>query len=100
MKRSLLSMLFAGAMLASSACAAGYGRAYVAVPPPALRYEAVGVAPGPGFVWVGGYWRPSAGRHEWVAGYWGRPPRARAVWIAPRYENRGGRYYFRRGYWR
>ena len=100
MKRTLLTALFAGAMLASSACAGGYGSAYVAVPPPPLRYEVVGVGPGPGFVWISGYWSPAGGRHAWVPGYWGRPPRARAVWITPRYEQRAGRYYFRRGYWR
>jgi hypothetical protein len=98
MKRTLLSLLFVGTMFAATGCAVGY--AYVSVPPPPLRYEAYGPAPGPGFAWVGGYWNYAGGRYVWAPGYWGRPPRARAVWIAPRYEARGGRYYFRRGFWR
>ena len=35
-------------------------------------------------------------RYAWHAGYWARPPYARAYWVAPRYF--GHRYY--RGYWR
>ena len=44
-------------------------------------YAAVRPAyPGPGYVWVDGYWDRNYGRNVWVAGYWTRP--------APRYEER------------
>ncbi|SRR5258706_16437145 len=101
MKRSLMSTIFAiGTMFAATGCAGGYYSGYVSVPPPPIRAEYYGAAPGPGFVWVGGYWNWSGGRYAWRPGYWGRPPRARAVWVAPAWEPRGGRYHFRRGYWR
>jgi len=69
-------------------------------PPPPDRVEVVGVAPGPGFVWVGGYWVWRGGVHAWVPGTWRRPPYPGAVWIAPRWHRRYGRYYFREGHWR
>lgn len=70
---------------------------YYAPPPVAPRvYYARPVAPGPGYVWINGYYYPSAGRYAWRAGYWTRPPYVGARWYAPRYH--GGRYYH--GYWR
>ena len=38
----------------------------------------IGVAPTPGWIWIGGYWNWVGGRHEWVPGRWqaGRPGRA------------------------
>ncbi|HEV8689869.1 MAG TPA: hypothetical protein VGQ91_06215 [Ideonella sp.] len=83
-KRTLLTgalAVAAGAML--SACvvappyyAAGYEGGYydgaVAVAPPAPQYEVVGVAPAPGYFWIGGYWGWRGGRHVWVDGRWER----------------------------
>jgi len=76
----------------------GYAPAPVAVyaPPPAPVAAYVPVAPGPGYSWVGGYWHPAGARWAWHAGYWARPPYARAYWVAPHYYGR--RFYG--GYWR
>ena len=55
------------AALLSSACVVvpeRYVGGTVAIAPPAARVEEVGVAPGVGYVWIGGYW-----------GWAGRPPR-------------------------
>src|SRR5580704_1913764 len=59
--------LLAGVMVASSALTACASQAYVAyqVPaPPSAPYVvgAVGYAPGPGFVWVDGFWDLRGGR--------------------------------------
>jgi hypothetical protein len=70
-----------------------------AAPPPPL-YEAVAVAPGPGFVWIGGYYHWSGARWVWNRGHYEHPPRAGARWFGPRYEVRGGRRVYIRGYWR
>jgi hypothetical protein len=83
-KRTLLASALAvaaGAML--SACivapaqpyyAGGYEGGYydgvVAVAPPAPQYEVIGVAPGPGYFWIGGYWGWRGGRHVWFDGRW------------------------------
>ena len=45
-----------------------YADGVVMVAPPAPRVEVIGVAPEPGYVWVGGYWNWVGGRHEWIAG--------------------------------
>ena len=59
--------------------------------PPAPQYEVVGVAPGPGFLWIGGYYHWYGGRWVWYRGHYERPPHLGAVWVHPRYEFRGGR---------
>jgi hypothetical protein len=47
----------------------GYG--VVGVAPPPVPYEAVvGVAPGPGFFWMGGGYAWVGGRYAWQAGHW------------------------------
>src|SRR5712671_1145247 len=67
-------------------------------PPPPIVEETV-VAPGPGFVWIGGSW-VWRDRWVWERGRWGHPPRPGAVWVAPRYAYRGGRHVWIRGNWR
>jgi hypothetical protein len=65
-------------------------------PPPAPRVIAVRPgSPGPGYMWVDGYWYPEGGRYRWHAGYWSRPPYAGAHWIGPHHD--GERFYA--GYW-
>jgi hypothetical protein len=68
-----------------------------APPPPVL--ETVTIAPGPGFIWIGGGW---VWRNHWYwqRGHWDRPPRAGAVWVPHHYEHRGGVHVFIRGGWR
>jgi WXXGXW repeat (2 copies) len=71
-------------------------------PPPALQEEVVVAAPGPEFVWIGGYWDwdVHVRSYVWRSGRWERPPHRGAVWVAPRYERRANRHYYHRGYWR
>ncbi|MCU1324965.1 MAG: hypothetical protein JWN34_335 [Bryobacterales bacterium] len=65
-------------------------------PPPRPRVMRVHpVGPGPGYVWVDGYYYPVNRRYVWHDGYWTRPPYAGAAWIRPRYE----RGQFFQGYW-
>ena len=67
-------------------------------PPPPLAQTVV-VAPGPGYIWVGGEWIWNGG-WVWRAGYWAYPPHPRAVWV-PAYWHRGPHgWYCRPGHWR
>jgi hypothetical protein len=68
--------------------------------PPAPVAEYIGPAPGPGVIWIGGYYHWSGGRWVWLRGHYEHPPRPGARWIAPRYEVRGGTRVYVRGYWR
>jgi len=62
-----------------------YVGATVAVAPPPLRTEIIGVAPGRGYIWTGGYWGWAGGRYQWVGGRWVHERRgyrwARSHWV-------------------
>jgi hypothetical protein len=74
----------------------GYYPGYYAPPPPPRVVAYRPLRPGPGFVWVPGYWHPAGRSYAWRAGFWTRPPYIGARWVSPRYHGR--RYYG--GYWR
>ena len=70
----------------------------VMVAPPAPRVEVIGVAPNPGYVWIGGYWNWVGGRHVWVGGRWdhGRPG---YHWVPHTWERSGGGWRMHQGHW-
>jgi len=96
-KLALLSVMML-ALLALSACGGGYY--YVRVPPPPPRYGVVGYAPGPGYVWVDGFWDWRGGNWFWVAGSWRRPPHRGAVWVPHRWVQTSHGYRLQHGHWR
>jgi len=98
MKQRLLAGVLFGLGALGSGCAGGVYYAQYAPPPP--RYGVVGVAPGPGYVWINGYWNRTGGNWAWVGGNWARPPRAHAVWVAHEWRREGRGYRFYRGHWR
>lgn len=57
----------------------------VPVAPPPPQYEVIGVAPYPGWFWIGGFWTWRAGRHAWVDGHW-QAPRPGYRWQPHRWE--------------
>lgn len=77
----------------------GYGRGgYVTVAPPAPQVEVIGVAPGPGYFWVDGYWGWHGHRHHWVGGHWEhRRPGYR--WEPHQWQRDGNRYREAPGRW-
>lgn len=99
MKRLLLmSTMALGTLLAGC----GGNSAYVVRfgPPPPPRYGVVGYAPGPGYVWTEGFWDRRGSQWVWSSGRWLRPPRPRAVWVAPAWREEHGGWRLHRGYWR
>jgi hypothetical protein len=72
------------------------GTVNVAPPPP--QVEVIGVAPQPGYVWLGGYWNWSGGRHVWVAGHWDAP-RPGYHWVPHAWVRAGGGWRLREGHW-
>ena len=73
---------------------------YAPVPPPPVKVEVRPVSPGPGFVWIDGFWGYEGGHHIWQAGRWEKPPRANAHYVAPRWDRKGNQYAFREGHWK
>jgi WXXGXW repeat (2 copies) len=84
----------------SRAWIAGHWEVAAVPPPPPAGAEVVVASPGPGYVWIGGYWGWDGYRRVWTAPHWERPPRGRHVWVAPRWEVRDGRRVFIAGTWR
>jgi hypothetical protein len=55
-------------------CYSGYGYSYYApVAPPPVRVETYAYAPGPGYVWINGYWGYRNNAYAWNPGRWERP---------------------------
>jgi hypothetical protein len=99
MKRAILPLFLAAASLLSIGCASHVGyRGYYG--PPAPRAERYGYAPGPGYVWVPGYYTWHGNGYNWMSGRWAAPPRPHAKWVPGRYERRGGHSEYREGHWR
>jgi uncharacterized protein YcfJ len=83
----------------SSAVAAQSGTVVVEQSPPPPPTETYVVAPGPGYVWIGGEWVWNGG-WVWVGGHWGYPPYPRAVWIDGGWNHGPRGWYHSPGHWR
>jgi hypothetical protein len=93
------SVALAAGLAALSGCASR-GYYYGGPPPSPPRAGPTGYSPGPGFVWVDGFYDLRGSRWVWAPGYWTRPPRPRAVWVRPYWEPHNRGYRFHRGRWR
>ncbi len=67
--------------------------------PPALQTDVTVVQPGPGYVWIAGYWTWRSEQYQWVSGHWEMPPKANSAWVAPTLVRQGSSYRFTEGYW-
>ena len=97
--------MFMGALLlaaaTSTACMANTrGRLYVRVGPPAPIVETRIAAPGPGYVWVPGFYRWEGRDYLWVAGHYELPPRARARFVQGHWQHDRQGWYYVEGRWR
>lgn len=100
MKHKIFLPLLLGGMLAGCA-GTGVGVSYYSsTPPPPIRVERYGPAPGPDYVWINGYWGLNSGSYNWMPGRWERRPRPHSQWVEPRWEKKGNRYRLRQGHWK
>lgn len=77
MKKAMAVMMFlAGGAFAAPAVTVGIG---IGVPAPVAVVRPI--CPGPGYVWLDGYYAPNG---VWVAGYWAPPA---VVRVAPLFEH-------------
>jgi hypothetical protein len=94
---ALAAALIVGGLALGTSPAAQVG-VVVMVAPPAPVVETVGVAPVPGYVWIGGYWNWVGGRHVWVPGAW-RPGRPGYRWVPHHWVAAGGGWRLEEGHW-
>jgi len=102
--KSLMIGLALAGTLASTGCGAtmyaGRSRVYVRTGPPPIVVERRSVAPGPGYVWVDGYYRWDGRAYVWSNGRYERPPHPRARWEAGHWQRDRHGWYFVEGHWR
>ena len=89
----LATVLFAEPALAGT-------RVYVEVAPPVPPVEVKVVAPGPNYVWIGGFHRWNGTAYVWVPGHWVVPPRPHVVWAAGHWKHGHGGWYWVEGRWK
>jgi len=72
----------------------------VTVPPPALPVYAQPVVPGPGYIWIPGYWAwGGPDGYYWVPGTWVLPPEVGLLWTPGYWAWGNGVYLWHAGYW-
>jgi WXXGXW repeat (2 copies) len=101
--RTITRLALSAGLIGLAACAPlpPPGVLFVAVGPPAYyRPEVVGVAPGPGYVFIRGYWDWQGSAYAWVPGRWEQRPYPHAQWIAPRWRHTREGWYREGGHWR
>jgi hypothetical protein len=104
LRSACLAMVLASSL---SACVypvrAGGGVVYddVAVAdqgPPPVQYETAGIAPYPGYFWIGGVWFWEGGRHVWHPGRW-EAPRRGYHYVPHHWDHEGNQWHLRGGRW-
>jgi hypothetical protein len=103
MKKGFLTTIALAAMLATEGLVGVASAMWVRTPPQRARsMRPIGGPTRPGQVWTPGFyrWSRTRGRYTWMPGRWVMPPRAGAVWVAPRWRRSRGGYTFVAGRWR
>lgn len=101
--RVLIPALLALAIVVPSASAPSYAAVSIGIsvgfaPPPLPVYDQP-VIPGPGYIWMPGYWAYGPYGYYWVPGTWVLPPGVGLLWTPPWWDWNGSVYVFRPGYW-
>lgn len=71
----------------------------VAIGPPALPVYAQPIAPGPGYIWIPGYWAWGPDGYFWVPGTWALAPAPGLLWTPGYWAFSAGLYGWHPGYW-
>jgi hypothetical protein len=98
---SLLTRLLFVAVLALGTASISQGSVFVsvAIAPPPIPVYAQPICPGPGYLWVPGYWAYGPVGYYWVPGYWVLPPFVGALWTPGYWGWVNGAYTWHAGYW-
>ena len=98
--RKFIRGILAAALLAVLPIAANAG-VFVSVnfAPPVLPVYVQPAMPGPGYMWMPGYWAFGGGGYYWVPGTWAMAPAAGLLWTPGYWGWSGGAYLWHGGYW-
>ena len=95
---TLLAAVLSGCVVTARPAAVVPGEVVAYSAPPPVRYEAVGVAPAPGYFWVGGAWFWEGSRYAWHPGRW-EAPRPGYHWVAHEWRPVGNTWHMTPGHW-
>lgn len=103
MRSTLFGGVLAALLLALAPAANAQLSVGIAVnlaPPPLPVYEQP-PCPGPGYIWIPGYWSWDAddGDYYWVPATWAFAPMTGLLWTPGWWGWNGGGYYWHDGYW-
>ncbi|HVZ49524.1 MAG TPA: YXWGXW repeat-containing protein [Gemmatimonadaceae bacterium] len=76
------------------------GVSFIVREPPRPRREVIVTRPGPGYVWIAGYWHWVEPEYVWVPGRWTLPPRGFRRWEPGRWQHEQRGWYWVEGRWR
>jgi hypothetical protein len=93
----LALMVFSVSAAILGGCAGGY--VGIRTPPPPLPYYDQPICPGPGYLWVPGYWAYGSDGYFWVPGIWEVAPRVGWLWTPGYWGWSGNAYIWHGGYW-
>jgi WXXGXW repeat (2 copies) len=71
----------------------------IRVGPPVLPVYVQPLCPGPGFIWIPGYWAYGPDGYFWVPGTWVEPPEVGLLWTPGYWAWEDGFYVWNAGYW-
>ncbi len=71
----------------------------VRIGPPVLPVYVQPICPGPGYIWVPGYWAYGPDGYFWVPGTWVFPPEESLLWTPGYWGWDDGFYIWNEGYW-
>jgi len=71
----------------------------VAIAPPPIPVYSQPICPGPGYIWIPGYWAYGPVGYYWVPGYWVVAPFVGALWTPGYWGWANGLYVWHAGYW-
>ena len=97
--RTLAASLVLAAALACAHGGMSVGLTYTDRQPPPDRVEVIGVAPGAGYVWVGGHWSWQGNDFGWTPGHWVAVERGYRHWVPGHWQQRRHRWYWVEGHW-
>jgi hypothetical protein len=102
LRTTVAGLVLTGSLIGTVACAsaAPRGRMYLRVGPPAPIVETRVVSPGPGYVWLPGFYRWEGRNYVWIPGRWDRAPRAHARWVPAHWVHDRRGWYMAEGRWR
>ena len=96
---SLFLAIAAGATLACAAPPPPPRAVYVMRGPPGEVVEVIPASPGPGYVWLPGYYKWEGGEYRWERGRWAVVPPGYHQWVRGHWRENEGRWYFVEGHW-